>query len=66
LKQTTQKFERVHIMNFKDDYSFESVKAADPSAPVVAEAVPAGEGDEEHPSDIAIIVGMGLIGWVIG
>ena len=53
-------------MTAKDNCSFETLKAADPSAPVVAEAFPAGEGDEENPSDIAIVVGMGLIGWVIG
>ena len=59
-------FNSPNIMNVKDNYSFESVKAADPSTPVVVEAFPDGEGDEEHPSDTAIMVGMGLIGWLIG
>ncbi len=53
-------------MTAKGNCSFKSLKAADPSAPVVAEAVPASEGDKENPSNVAIVVGMGLIGWVIG
>ncbi|KAL3799888.1 hypothetical protein ACHAW5_004400 [Stephanodiscus triporus] len=61
-------------MAVKDNYSFEPVGAVDPdtSMPVLAEAIPeqqgtAGEDDKEHhPSDAAIMVGMGLVGWVIG
>ena len=51
-------------MAVKDTYSFEPVGAVDPTAPV-AEAVPESNGDSERPSDTAIIVGCGLVGWVV-
>ncbi|KAL7536526.1 hypothetical protein ACHAXR_007216 [Thalassiosira sp. AJA248-18] len=54
-----------------EDYSFEPVGAVDPSAPVV-EAIPSTPSQEGHyeeeaenPSDTAIMVGCGLLGWVI-
>ena len=52
------------------DYSFEPVGAVDPSAPIV-EAVPSNgpescnNEEAEHPSDTAIMVGCGLLGWVV-
>ena len=51
-------------MTVKDSYSFEPV----PSAPVVVEAVPNDdtvENADENPSDTAILVGCGLLGWVV-
>ena len=54
------------------DYSFEPVGTVDPaSAPPVVEAVPATPGnlhteEEEDPSDTAIMVGCGLMGWFVG
>ena len=54
-------------MTAKDSYSFEPVGALDPNTHVVTEAVPLREGSaEETPSDTAIIVGTGLVGWMIG
>eukprot|EP01083_Nonionella_stella_P113414 334344_1 len=52
------------------DYSFEHVGAVDPTAPIV-EAVPSNgpesycNEEAEHPSETAIIVGCGLLGWVV-
>ncbi|KAL7536525.1 hypothetical protein ACHAXR_007215 [Thalassiosira sp. AJA248-18] len=53
------------------DFSFEPVGAVDPSAPVV-EAIPSTPSQEgyydeeaENPSDTAIMVGCGLLGWVV-
>mmetsp|Transcript_27324 Transcript_27324/g.50370 ORF Transcript_27324/g.50370 Transcript_27324/m.50370 type:complete len:141 (-) Transcript_27324:191-613(-) len=57
-------------MTTDDKYSFEPVGTVDPSAPVV-EAVPSTTSPEtyydeaERPSDTAIMVGCGLVGWVI-
>ncbi|KAL9180420.1 hypothetical protein ACHAXT_008390 [Thalassiosira profunda] len=54
------------------DYSFEPVGTVDPaSAPPVVEAVPTTPGtlhteEEEDPSDTAIMVGCGLMGWLVG
>eukprot|EP01083_Nonionella_stella_P153374 492740_1 len=54
-----------------EDYSFQPVGTAEPSAPTV-EAVPANQSSEtyqddevESPSDTAILVGCGLLGWVV-
>ena len=57
-------------MTAKDNYSFEPVGAVDPATPVV-EAVPSAvpeeyyNDEEERPSDTAIMVGCGLIGWAL-
>eukprot|EP00580_Thalassiosira_gravida_P000745 CAMPEP_0201601198 /NCGR_PEP_ID=MMETSP0492-20130828/2203_1 /ASSEMBLY_ACC=CAM_ASM_000837 /TAXON_ID=420259 /ORGANISM="Thalassiosira gravida, Strain GMp14c1" /LENGTH=126 /DNA_ID=CAMNT_0048064329 /DNA_START=93 /DNA_END=473 /DNA_ORIENTATION=+ len=57
-------------MTAKDNYSFEPVGAVPPSAPV-GEAIPSAtpetyyNEDEGPPSDIAIMVGCGLLGCVI-
>ncbi len=57
-------------MTAKDNYSFEPVGAVDPSTPIV-EAVPSTvpeeyfNDEEERPSDTAILVGCGLVGWVL-
>ena len=61
------------------NYSFDPDGVLDPRTPVLVEAIPeqqrgtttTGEEDtdkdeERHPSDVAIMVGMGLVGWVIG
>ena len=53
-------------MTAKDNYSFEPL---DPSAPVV-EAVPSNAPESyyeesELPSDNAILIGCGLLGWVV-
>ena len=52
----------------KEDYSFEPVGSVDPTAPIVVEAVPNDdivETKDENPSDTAILVGCGLLGWVV-
>ena len=54
-------------MTVKDSYSFEPVGSVDP---IVVEAVPNDDTVEtyttdEHPSDTAILVGCGLLGWVV-
>ena len=50
------------------DFSYEPVHTAEPNAPI-AEAVPSNpdaEGKEtENPSDLAVMVGCGLVGWVV-
>jgi len=51
-------------MTVKEDYSFEPVGSVDPSAPIVVEAIP-NDDVEETPSDTAILVGCGLLGWVV-
>mmetsp|Transcript_10576 Transcript_10576/g.18575 ORF Transcript_10576/g.18575 Transcript_10576/m.18575 type:complete len:134 (-) Transcript_10576:128-529(-) len=57
-------------MAAKDNYSFEPVGAVDPSTPVV-EAIPSTStpnsyyNEDERPSDTAIMVGCGLLGWVV-
>lgn len=54
-------------MTAKDSYSFEPVGAIDPDTHVVTEAVPLRESiAEETPSATAIMVGTGLVGWMIG
>eukprot|EP01083_Nonionella_stella_P005403 15604_1 len=53
-------------MTVKEDYSFEPVGSVDPSAPIMVGAVDEVEIDiEELPSDTAIMVGCGLLGWVV-
>ena len=52
------------------DYSFAPVGAVDPNAPVV-EAIPTNQEsyyneEKETPSDTAIMVGCGTLGWLIG
>jgi hypothetical protein len=53
-------------------FSYELVGTKDPIAPVAAEVVLAddlesGTGeDTERPSDTAILVGAGLVGWMVG
>jgi hypothetical protein len=60
------------MSSIKNNFSFELVGTRDPSAPVAAEAVLAdapesGTGeDTERPSDTAILVGTGLVGWMVG
>jgi hypothetical protein len=55
------------VMTAKDSYSFEPVGAIDPDTHVVTEAVPLRESiAEETPSATAIMVGTGLVGWMIG
>lgn len=53
----------------QEDYSFEPVGSVDPSAPIVVEAIPNDDVEEtyidERPSDTAILVGCGLLGWVV-
>ena len=56
-------------MTAKDNYSFEPVGTVDPSAPIV-EAVPSTLGsnnaeESERPSDTAIMVGCGVLGWMV-
>ena len=41
--------------------SFNPSGTVDPSAPIIAEAVPSAEA--EQPSNTAIMVGCGLVGW---
>jgi len=54
-------------MTVKEDYSFEPVGSVDPSAPIVVEAIPNDyvEETDERPSDTSILVGCGLLGWVV-
>ena len=54
------------------DYSFEPVGAVEPNAPVV-EAIPSDppqesyyDEEQENPSETAIMVGCGTLGWMIG
>lgn len=53
-----------------DSFSFKPVGTEDPNAPI-AEAVPAvpldaaAEDEAENPSSTAIMVGCGLLGWVV-
>ena len=49
-----------------NDYGFEPVGTVDPSAPLV-EAVLSTDIQEEpeRPSDTAIMVGCGIVGWVV-
>lgn len=56
-------------MTAKDNYSFEPVGTVAPGVPV-AEAMPSPipetyYNEEEKPSDTAILVGCGLLGWVV-
>ena len=51
------------------DYSFEPVGTVEPNAPPLVEAVeavPSEEAEAETPSDTAIMIGCGLVGWVVG
>lgn len=62
-------------MTEKDNYSFEPVGNVDPNASTpVVEAVPTSaapesyyneEAENENPSDVAIMVGCGVVGWMI-
>ena len=54
------------------DYSFEPVGTAEPTATApVAEAIPSDvpesyyHEDDESPSDTAIMVGCGMVGWFV-
>ena len=50
----------------QEDYS--PVGSVDPSAPIVVEAIPNDDVEtytDERPSDTAILVGCGLLGWVV-
>ena len=54
----------------KSDYSFEPIGTVESSTPV-AEAVPTAPtesqyAEEENPSDFAIMIGCGILGWMIG
>mmetsp|Transcript_17073 Transcript_17073/g.22103 ORF Transcript_17073/g.22103 Transcript_17073/m.22103 type:complete len:134 (-) Transcript_17073:461-862(-) len=57
-------------MRTKDNYSFEPVGSVAPSAPLVEAVSPTGPpeaccNEEERPSDASIMVGCGLLGWVV-
>ena len=53
-------------MTVKEDYSFEPVGSVDPS-PIVPndDTVETFTDTDERPSDTAIMVGCGLLGWVV-